>query len=85
MPDDLAVAFEGEDVRADPVEVPAIMADDQRAAGEAQNRFLQRAEGFDVDVVGGLVEEQTLPPLLSSLAKWTRFRSPPERFLTGFC
>ena len=34
-PDDFAVALEGQDVRGDAVEKPAVVADDHRAAGES--------------------------------------------------
>jgi hypothetical protein len=42
----------------DPVQEPAVVADDQRAAGEAQERFLQRPERVHVQIVGRLVEQQ---------------------------
>jgi hypothetical protein len=45
------------------------MADDERAAGEAQDRLLQRAERFDVDVVGGLVKEQDVAAALEELGQ----------------
>ena len=40
-PDHLAVAFEGQDVGGDAVQEPAVVADDQDAAGEFQERILQ--------------------------------------------
>ena len=57
-PDDLAVAFERQDVRRDAIEEPAIVADDDGAAGERQQRLLERAQRVDVEVVGRLVEQQ---------------------------
>src|SRR5437763_11914906 len=39
----LAVALEGEDVRRNPVEEPAVVGDDHRAAGEVEQRLLERA------------------------------------------
>ena len=33
----------------------------------------------------GSSSSRTLPPDLSSLARWTRFRSPPDSLPTGFC
>ena len=60
------------------------MAHDDRGAGEEGEGLLQRAEGGQVEVVGGLIEhEDTLPPWRRSLASRTRARSPPERVLTG--
>src|SRR5581483_8571827 len=57
-PHDLRVPLEREHVRRDAVEEPAVVADDDRAARELEERVLERAEGVDVEVVGGLVEQQ---------------------------
>src|SRR5579863_2839034 len=57
-PDDLGVALEGEDVSGDSIEEPAIMRDDDRAAGERHQCILERAQGLDIQIVGGLVEQQ---------------------------
>src|SRR5918993_3647160 len=57
-PHHLAVPFEGEHVRRDAVEEPAIVADHDGAAGEREQRLLQRAQRVDVEIVRGLVEEQ---------------------------
>ena len=57
-PFDVAVAFEGEDVRRQAIEEEAVVADDHRAAGEVLDRFLERAQRLDVEVVGRLVEQQ---------------------------
>ena len=57
-PDHLAVALEGEHVRGDAVEEPAVVADDDHAAGEVEQRVLERAQRVDVEVVGRLVEQQ---------------------------
>src|SRR3954470_21216283 len=48
----------GGDVGGDAVEEPAVVRDDEHRAGEFQQRFLQRAQGLDVEVVRRLVEEQ---------------------------
>ena len=56
-PADLAVALEGEDVGRDPVEEPAVVADDHGAAGERLQARLERPERVHVEVVGRLVEE----------------------------
>ena len=57
-PHHLRVALEGEDVRRDAVEEPAIVRDHHGAAGKAQQRLLQRAQRLDVQIVGGLIEQQ---------------------------
>ena len=56
-PFDLAVALEGEDVSRDAVEEPAIVGDHHGAAGEIEQRFLERAQRVDVEIVGRLVEQ----------------------------
>ena len=57
-PFDMAVAFEREDVGRDAVEEPAIVADDDGAAGEILQRLFERAQRIDVEIVGRLVEQQ---------------------------
>src|SRR5688572_23200515 len=56
-PDDAAVALEGEHVRGNAVEEPAIVADHHRAAGVVEERLLERAQRVDVEVVGRLVQQ----------------------------
>ena len=43
---------------ADAVEEPPVVGGDHGAAGELQQRVLERLQGLDVQVVGGLVEQQ---------------------------
>src|ERR1700683_769043 len=57
-PLDMAVAFEGQDMGGDTIEEPAVMADDDRAAGEILQRLFQRTQRVDIEIVGGLVEQQ---------------------------
>jgi len=45
------------------------VADDHRAAGEFEQRFFQRAQGFDVEVVAGLVEHQHVAALGQGLGQ----------------
>ena len=54
---DLRVAFKGEDVRSDAVEESAVVRDDERGTGEGEDGFFQRAQGFDVQIVGWFVQE----------------------------
>ena len=54
----LRVAFGCQDVRGDPVQEPAVVRDDQAAAGEFQQGVFQRPQGFHVQVVGGFVQQQ---------------------------
>src|SRR5690242_20200764 len=57
-PRHLALVLEGHDVGGDAVQEPAIVADHHRAAGEVDERVLERAERVDVEVVGGLVQQE---------------------------
>src|SRR6476661_7921719 len=68
-PHDLAVAFEREHVRGDAIEKPAIVADDDGAAGKRQQRFLERSQRVDVEIVGRLVEQEQVRSALEKLGK----------------
>jgi len=57
-PSHLRVALERQDVRGDAIQEPAIVGDDHRAPGEAQDSLLERAQRVDVEIVGRLVEQQ---------------------------
>src|SRR4051794_25702502 len=63
-PVDAALAFEREDVRRDAVEEPAVVRDDDGAAGEGLQRFFQRAHRIDVEIVRRLVEQEDVRALL---------------------
>jgi len=65
----LAVALEGEDVRGDAVQEPAVVADDDDAPGKGLEAGLQRAERVDIEVVGRLVEEQHVAARLEQLGQ----------------
>ena len=45
------------------------MGDDDRAAGEIEQRFLQRAQGVDIEVVGRLVQQQEIGAGLQHLGE----------------
>src|SRR5579859_1272260 len=53
----VAVALEGQDVGAQAVEEPAVVADHHRAAGELLQGVFQVLQRLDVQVVGRLVEQ----------------------------
>src|SRR5450631_1268868 len=57
-PEDLRVALEGEDMSCDAVKEPAIVRDDDRATRERDQRIFERAQRFDIEVIGRLVEQQ---------------------------
>ena len=51
-------------MRGDAVQEPTVVADDHGAARELDQRVLQRFERLDVQIVGGLVEQQQVAALL---------------------
>src|SRR5205807_725075 len=53
-----ALALEGEDVRGDPVQEPAVVADDDGTPSEIDERLFERAQSVDVEVVRRLVQEK---------------------------
>src|SRR5215469_1710370 len=57
-PHHLRVTLEGEDVRRNAVEEPAIVRDHHRTAGEVEQRLLERAQRFDVEIIGRFVQQQ---------------------------
>src|ERR1700722_6911481 len=57
-PDDLRVAFESEDMGGDAVQEPAIVRDDDRTTRESHQRVFERAQSFDIEVVGRFIEQQ---------------------------
>ena len=59
----MGFAFEGEDVGTDTVEEEAVVRDDHGAACEIDKGVFERAEGFDVKVVGRFVEEEDVAAL----------------------
>jgi hypothetical protein len=56
-------------VGRDAVEEPAIVADDDDAAGERLQARLERTERVDIEVVGGLVEQQDVAAGLEQLGQ----------------
>src|SRR5262249_34372353 len=51
------------------IEEPAIVADDDRAAGELEQRFLERSQRVDVEIIGGLVEQDQVRAALEQLGQ----------------
>src|SRR5215472_7012435 len=64
VPEPVRAALPGQDVRGHPVQEPPVVAGDDRAAGELQQRVLQARQGLDVEVVGRLVQQQQVAALL---------------------
>ena len=56
-PDRFAIPFERQNVRRDPVQEPAIVADDDRAAAEVQERIFQGPQCIDIQIIRRFVQE----------------------------
>src|SRR5690625_7508293 len=56
-PDHLTIPLEGEDMRCDPVEEPAVVRDDDGTTRKVQEGLLECAKGVDIEVVRWLIEE----------------------------
>ena len=54
---DYLVILKGKQMRADPVQEPPVMADHQGAPGKIIDRFFQRPESIDIQVIGRLIKE----------------------------
>src|ERR671924_2036036 len=57
-PNNLAVAFEGENMGCDPIQKPAIVRDHNRTTSEALQRFFKRAQRVHNQVIRRLVQQQ---------------------------
>ena len=64
VPEPVRAALPGQDVRRHPVEEPPVVAGDDRAAGEFEQRVLQARQRLHVQVVGRLVQQQQVAALL---------------------
>ena len=63
MKDHFRIAFEGEDVRRDAIQKPAVVGDDHGAAREGEQCLFQGAQRLDIQVVGRFVKQQDIRPL----------------------
>jgi hypothetical protein len=82
---DAAVALEDEECGGDLVEEVAVVGDHQDAAGEVDEGRLQDLEGEEVQVVGGLVQDEEVGVLEEEPGQEQAVDfSPPERLRT-FC
>src|SRR5262245_51857959 len=68
-PYDAAVTFESEHVCRDAIEEPAVVADHHGTACVVDERFFERAERVDVQVVGWLVEQRQIRTALQQLGQ----------------
>ena len=65
----LAITLVGENMCGDAVEEPAIVRDDDGAAGEAEQGFFQCAQRFDVKIIGRFIEQQQVAAALEQLGQ----------------
>src|SRR5512132_3478603 len=66
-PLNVAVALEGKNVGGETIEEKAVVANDHGAAGEVLDRFLERTQSLDVEIVGRLVEQEDVATPLQHL------------------
>ena len=64
----MAVALKRQNVRGKPVKKEAIVADNHGAACETFQSILQRAQGFHVQIVGRLIEQQHIAAFFQHLS-----------------
>jgi hypothetical protein len=57
-PDDTAVTLEGKDMGGNAIQKPAVVTDDDSAAGEIFQGFFQGAHRVDIQVVGWFVKKK---------------------------
>ena len=60
----VVIAFPREDMRGDTVEEPTVVGNHHSAARELEQRVFEGFQGLDVQIVGGLVEQQQVAALL---------------------
>src|SRR5262245_33151379 len=68
-PYDAAVTFESEHVRSDAIEEPSIVADDHGTTCVVDKRFFEGPERVDIQVIGGLIEQQQVRTALQQLGQ----------------
>ena len=68
-PDDPTLSFKGEDVRRDPIEEPAVVTNDDRAASEVLESLFERPHGVDIEVIRRLIEEEDVGAGLECLGE----------------
>ena len=59
-PDHPAVAFKGQDMGGDAIQEPAVMADDDSAAGEVFEGLFQGPQGVDIEVIGRFIKQDNI-------------------------
>ncbi len=57
-PLNVAVTLEGQNMRGNTIQKPAIVRNHYRAAGEVEQCLFQCTQGFDIQVIGRFVEQQ---------------------------
>lgn len=60
----LDIAFPGEDMGTGAVQEPTVVGNHHGATGELLQRVFQRGQGFHIEVVGGLVQQDQVAALL---------------------
>src|SRR2546426_11575688 len=68
-PHRLRIPLESENVCGDTIEKPPIVRDHHGTTGEIDERFLQRSQSIDIEIIRRLVEQQEIPTRLEQLGK----------------
>jgi hypothetical protein len=55
-PDNLGIPLESKDMSGNPIEEPAVMADDHRTPAKMFQRLFKGAERIDIEIVGGFIK-----------------------------
>ena len=59
-PDNLTIAFEGENMRRNSIQEPAIVRDHDGGTRKFKQRFFERPQRLDIEIIGGLIEQQEI-------------------------
>ena len=84
-PAHIAILFKGQHMGANPVEEPAVVADDSAQPAKFSSASSSARSVLTSMSLVGSSSSITLAPSVSILARCTRLRSPPESVPTFFC
>ena len=60
----VALPFKGQDMGGDPVQKPAVVADDHGAPAEILQGLFQRPHGIDIQIIGRFIQQKHIGPFL---------------------
>ena len=68
-PDNLAFSLKSQNVRGDPVQEPAVVADHHGAARKVFQSLFQGSQGVHIQIVGRFVQQNNVAPFLQHLGQ----------------